>query len=99
EVASRLKSSIRGLLETVHDEATELGWHLSSRLRQIRWLLLQDCGHDLGAGPARERPPASHHLVKNAPDREDVGSGVAGRSRDLLRGHVPGRPHDGAGLR
>ena len=54
--------------------------------------------HRLDAGRSRERLPPGCRFVEHTAEREDVGAGVHGLARDLLRRHVAGGADDAARL-
>ena len=98
EIGRRLEARLGTFFETAVDRALEIHRHRGAGGRELRRLLLEDGGDDLGAGVAAEGAVARGHLVDDAAEGEDVRSGVGGLALDLLGGHVAGGAHDGAGL-
>ena len=105
DVPRRLEALLGSLLEAAPHHPLEPGRNV--RLRQLRWVLLEDRRHQLGRGLARKRPPPREHLVEHRAEGEDVGPMVGGLSPDLLGRHVadgaehdarPGRGGDGRAL-
>ena len=72
---------------------------LRCELAQGLGLLPDDRDERLGARLALECALARRHLVEDRAERELVGAVVDGLAARLFGRHVPGRAHDGAGLR
>ena len=83
QIARRLKPHLARLLQAARDDARERRRHVGRQ--RLRRILLQDRGHRLGRGLARERRTAGQHLVEHRAEAEDVGA----RDPRLRRGPAP----------
>jgi len=82
----------------VPNELVECRRRCSALGGQLRRILAQNRRHRLGDGLALERASTGDHFEEQASQREDVGARVGRLSLGLLRGHVPDRAHDHAGV-
>ena len=98
----QLAPEIRGVLPAVlrvlrqgllHDVVERRRRHRLN-LRDRRRLVAQDRGDERRLRRTTERLLAGRHLVKHAPEREDVGARVGLSPLQLLRRHVLERPED-----
>ena len=99
ELLRGLEPLLRRLLDAPPDDAVEGRRNAPARRRQVGRLLVEDGGHRVRGRVLLERFLAGEQLVEDRPEREDVRAVVDGVAAHLLGGHVPGGPHDRAGLR
>ena len=104
-----ITEGIPDLTRTLHSLIRIAGEHAREKLVQLarspldlsperRSHLRHDRRHRGDRSRLLEGIAAGQQLVENHPEREDVGAGVAGRSVDLFRRHVAGRPQRRTGL-
>jgi len=98
EVARRVETLLRVLLEAVTHDPLEPRLDAPVRRGEVRRVLAQDRRDRLGGGRPVERPAAREHLVEDRAEREDVRSLVGRVALHLLGRHVAERPHHDAGL-
>ena len=98
QVASRMETLRRILLQAVAHDALEPGRNIARGFGQLGRLFVQDRAHGVGGAVAMERALARNHLVENCAEGENVGLGYRRLAAHLLGRHVADGAHDHAGF-
>ena len=84
QIAGRLESRRRTLLETAIDDPLQSRRNMTFCERKVRRILLQDRSHRLGARFALKRATARQHFVEHEAEREDVRAVISGHAANLF---------------
>ena len=90
---------VRAFAQDPLDHRYELGGQAERTSVEGRRLGVHDLIDETWNRRGGERPALAEELVKNDADGPHIGTMIDGRSRNLLGGHVVGRPHYEARLR
>ena len=88
EVARRLKSLLRILLQAATDNCQQWRWQSKARLCEVARLVAENRRQCLSGGRTLERALAAEHLVQDASQSEDVSARINRSAADLLGSHV-----------
>lgn len=93
-ILRRLKPLTRLLLDAVPHNPFQRGCGREVPAGEVRWLLIQNGGHGLGASVALESTLAAEHFVQDAAEAKDIAAIVRGFAPYLLGRHVADGPQD-----